>query len=73
MVATTKTTIVHDEHTQDTITLKNTLLTINKGEFIDIKTDNGEQIKGTVIRIHNDIAVAYHNIAYSHCVHIYVY
>lgn len=73
MVNITK-TIIHDEHTQDTITLKNTLLPINKGEFIDI-TNNYDikQIKGTVIRINNNIVVSDDGINYSHFVHIHVY
>lgn len=66
-------TVIHDEHTHDTIIIKNTLLPINKGEFIDITTSNEKQIKGNVIRIHNDIGVAYDDTTYSHCVHIYVY
>jgi hypothetical protein len=73
-MVTIKTTIIHDEHTRNTITLKNTLLNINKGDLIDIKTDYGAKIKGTVIRItHTIIVSGDDDVMHSHYIHIHVY
>ena len=72
MVNTTR-TVIHDEHTNDTITLKNTRLPINKGERILIRNCNKQRIEGSVVKIHNIIAIWEDEIHYSQEIHIYVY
>ncbi len=72
-MATTTKTIIHDEHTQGTITLKNTILPLNKGELIMVRKGNKQVITGTVIKRCSNIVICEDEIGYFHEVHIHVY